>query len=368
MKSMCKNKEWYGKGTQRMIRHLMRRMNNGPSDGKTDLQVCVPSIAVNIETDGLNGLKRFLPEAVCSTSNDPVCQEAKQNPLVRSSGGSIDIRGLESTDRKACAYQLLNQFKQQANGKWSMKAETGRSWLTTKIKISPKFRKSACTQPAAIRTAIITKLKENDYDLWQDLEPRHVLVQCKGYNANKDNRLRRLSKDDASRMLEENQELSISIQLSDKQKANNGIAETKESIGTPAAMAETLAGAGVTDITGKPISSSDVIEVEVASTTSNEIEVEKLPDDIASTIGDEKEKTTKKEILNWVIIGIAIGVGVLCICLCAAFFVYKMLCGGIKNNNAVQSNKTVTVMATDVSGNAVTVTALAQAVPVPVKK
>jgi hypothetical protein len=66
-----------------------------------------------------------------------------------------------------------------------MKAEKGRKWLTTKIKLSKKFRKSACTQPAAIRSAIIKRLKKKNYDLFQSLEPRHVLIQCKGYDEEK---------------------------------------------------------------------------------------------------------------------------------------------------------------------------------------
>jgi hypothetical protein len=326
MKTMCKNKDWYGKGTQRMIRHVVRRMNNGPSDGKTDLRVCVPSVAVNVETDGLNNLKKFLPDALCNgESNDAVCREAKKNPLLKQSpsGDSFEIRGLEATDRKACSYQLLTQFSKKSDGKWAMKAETGRKWLTTKIQISPKFKKSACTQPAAIRTAIITKLKKKNYDLWQDLEPRHVLIQCTGYDATR-RLLRTTMKEIAtaassSRQLEDNQELSISIQLNEKQEAE-AITAAKDTLGSPTAIAETLAQAGVTDEEGTPISSSDVAGVEVASKTSDDIEVEKLPDDIASALGDDvpDEKKDEKSAVDWVVIGVLIGVGVMCLLMCAA--------------------------------------------------
>jgi len=330
MKSMCKSKAWYNKGMQRMIRHIVRRMNNGPSDGKTDLKVCVPSIAVNIETDGLNNAKKFIPELACKNDDsDPACRDAKKDPLLKhSSDGTVTVRGLESTDRKACSYQLLQQFSQKSNGKWSMKAETGRKWLTTKIKLSSKFKKSACTQPNAIRTSIISKLKKRNYDLWQDLEPRHVLIQCTGYveDGSSKRRLRVMMKVDASasttppRLLKEDQELSISIQLSEKQESE-GIAATKETIGTPAAIAETLADAGVTDESGTPIKSADIAEVEVASETSDDIEVEKLPDDIASAIGDDTPTTEKKDEktkLDWVIIGVLIGVGAMCLLMCAA--------------------------------------------------
>lgn len=368
MKTMCKNKDWYGKGTQRMIRHVVRRMNNGPSDGKTDLRVCVPSVAIKPETV-VDNLKKFLPDSLCSgESNDAVCREAKKNPMIikqSSSDDSFEIRGLEATDRKACSYQLLTQFSQKKDGKWAMKAETGRKWLTTKVTVSAKFKKSACTQPAAIRTAIITKLKKNNYDLWQDLEPRHVLIQCLGFEISKRRLLRLMMKESAtaslslsSRQLEDDQELSISIQLNEKQEENS-IAATKKILGSPAAIAETLAEAGVTDDTGTLISSSDVTDVEVASKTSDDIEVEKLPDDIASALGDDvpDEKKDEKSAVDWVVIGLLIGVGVMCLLMCAAgLFWYQCIRStsqqySKKEATTAASIETMNVLTTDQHGN-----------------
>jgi hypothetical protein len=342
MKSMCSNKDWYGKGTQRMIRHLIRRMNNGPSDGKTDLKVCVPSIAVNVETDGLNGLKRFLPDAFCSDSSDAVCREANKDKLLKINGEIIEIRGLEETERKACSYQLLEQFSQKANGKWSMKPEIGRKWLTTKIKISRKFQKSACTQPDAVRSAIIKKLKENNYDLFQSLEPRHVLIQCPGYkekeeSATKRRSLKTITKRNQRLLAEDDQEVSISIQLDEKQEAE-GMAATKESLGSSDSIANALAEAGVTDESGTPITASDVTEVEVASETSDDIEVEKLPDDIASAMGEdayEKEEEEEKKRVDWILFGILIGVGGCVCCMCAiGAFLYCCCKKKAGNNNS----------------------------------
>jgi hypothetical protein len=122
----------------------------------------------------------------------------------------------------------------------------------------------------------------------------------------------------SSRQLEDDQELSISIQLNEKQEKNS-IAATKKILGSPAAIAETLAEAGVTDDTGTLISSSDVTDVEVASKTSDDIEVEKLPDDIASALGDDEPDYVKKSsVVDWVVIGVLIGVGVMCLLMCAA--------------------------------------------------
>lgn len=170
----CSSKDWYGKGTQKAARHLMRKCNNGPSDGKTSLKLCLPPLANDIES-ALNGARRFIPELLCGDDDtSKACLEAKNDPLIQTVNGIVTIRGLEKTDRSATRYQLMSQYSQRADGKWNMKAETGKKWLPTKIKISEKFKNSACTQTNAIRLSIITKLKKDNYDLWQDLAPRHV--------------------------------------------------------------------------------------------------------------------------------------------------------------------------------------------------
>ena len=260
----------------------------GPSDGLTDLKMCVPSVAVDTQKL-FEGVQRFIPDIACQGdfSSEPCSGEKllKQS----SDGSSFSIRGLEATEEEATMYKLLAQYSLRSDGKWDMAAEEGRAFLLTTVSIDEKFTASACTQTNAIRSQIIKKLKANNYNLWQDLEPRHVVIQCTGYTPPKTTTVqvtpttRRLG---LTRRNLATQELQINIQVN-KDKEAEAIASTNAAIGSKTAITDALATAGVTDSTGVAITEDSVSDVYVDSSTSDYIIVENLPADLQSAMGDD---------------------------------------------------------------------------------
>ena len=337
---------------------ILTTNNTGPSDGLTDLKMCLPSVAV--ETQKLyEGVQRFIPELACNPGDSSAACSGERLIVRSSSGSSFSIRGLEATEEEATMYKLLAQYSLRSDGKWNMEAEEGRAFLTTTVSIDEKFTASACSQTNAIRSQIIQKLKANNYNLWQDLEPRHVLIQCTGYTppaTSTATALRRLGELTDRRNLA-TQELQINVQV-DKKKEAEAIVSAKAAIGSKSAVTSALATAGVTDSTGEPITEAAVSEPNVASSTTNSIVVENLPADLQSAMGADKPKIKVAEFPMFLIY---IGVGVL------VFFVgliglyvliYLPYCKkqnavGDTNNNVATSVKEepVTVLATPVPIN-----------------
>ena len=354
-KNTCSEKSWYGKGTQRAIRHMIRRANNGPSDGLTDLKICLP---LTDTQKLLEGVQRFIPELACGGdySSEP-CSGEKL--IIRNEDSSTSIRGLEATEEEATMYKLLAQYSLRSDGKWNMAAEEGRAFLTTTVSIDEKFTASACSQTNAIRSQIIQKLKANNYNLWQDLEPRHVLIQCTGYTppaTGTATALRRLGELTDRRNLA-TQELQINVQV-DKKKEAEAIVSAKAAIGSKSAVTSALATAGVTDSTGEPITEAAVGEPNVASSTSNSIVVENLPADLQSAMGADNPKNKGAEFPMFFIY-IGVGVLIFFVGLIGLYvFIYLPYCKkqntiGDTNNNVATSVKEepVTVLATPVPIN-----------------
>ena len=267
---------------------ILTTNNTGPSDGLTDLKMCLPSVAV--ETQKLyEGVQRFIPELACNPGDSSAACSGERLIVRSSSGSSFSIRGLEATEEEATMYKLLAQYSLRSDGKWNMAAEEGRAFLLTTVSIDEKFTASACSQTSAIRAQIIQKLKANNYNLWQDLEPRHVLIQCTGYTPPKTTTdqitptTRRLG---PTRRNLATQELQINIQVN-KDKEAEAIASTNAAIGSKTAITDALATAGVTDPTGAAITEDSVSDVYVYTSTSDYIVVENLPADLHSAMGDD---------------------------------------------------------------------------------